>query len=332
MANDKSGRKKLAKGLATIIILVFASILWIILGISPGVNFWKTILETTPGNIAEATRPTTQEVEGELVVHMIDVGQADCFLLVQNEKIALVDCGTRSTGKDAVEYLKELGITKIDYLIGTHPHDDHMGGMYDILVNFEIGTVIIPEVAAGEVTANWYAKLMNELQTGEYEIQYVNEGDIFTLEEVTMQVLAAETEVSGNTNNYSIVLKVSFGEIDMIMTGDAETEIEKLILESGTDIDAEILKAGHHGSDTSSSDEFLDAITPEYVLISSKVGNKYEHPIKFTMEKFEERDIEVYRTDESGTVIVTITSNDVTFSCEPGDYLSGVELEERESK
>lgn len=147
-----------------------------------------------------------------------------------------------------------------------------------------------------------------------------------------MQVLSAETDVGGNTNNYAIVLKVSFGQMDMIMTGDAETEIEEMILESGADIDAEILKVGHHGSDTSSSEAFLDAVSPEYGLISCKVGNKYEHPIKSTMEELEERKVEIYRTDECGSVIMTVTTDDVTFNCEPGDYLSGIELEERVGK
>lgn len=332
MANGKSDRKKLAKVLTTIIIVVLASVL--------GINIWDVIpSEPTKPTTQETTAPTYQEtssniqdVEGQLVVHMIDVGQADCFLLVQDGKTALVDCGTRSTGKDAVEYLKELGITKLDYVIGTHPHDDHMGGMYDVLVNFEIGTVILPDVKEGTITANWYLKLMNELNTGNYNVEHVKQGDSFKLDDAKIQVLAAETDVDGNTNNYSIVLKVSFGQMDMIMTGDAETEVEKIILESGTYIDAEILKVGHHGSDTSSSEAFLDAISPDYALISCKVGNKYEHPIKSTMDKLEERNIEVYRTDECESVIMTITTDGVTFNCEPGDYLSGVELKEREGK
>ena len=327
MSNGKSGRKKLAKTLATIIaaiVLVIAS-LW-------GVDLTSLIPESeAPPTQQEATIPN-QNVDGDLVVHMIDVGQADCFLLIQDGETALVDCGTRSTGKDAVEYMKELGITTLDYVIGTHPHDDHMGGMYDIITNFEVGTIIIPDSSNGEITANWYLKLMDELKTGDYNVEYPEQGNIYKLEDATMQVLAAETDVGGNTNNYSIVMKVSFGQMDMIMTGDAETEIEELILESGADIDAEILKLGHHGSDTSSSQEFLDAITPDYGLISSKVGNKYEHPIKSTMDKLQNMNVEIYRTDECGSVIMTITTNDVTFNCEPGDYLSGVELEERESK
>lgn len=326
MANGKSGRKMLGKGLTTIIALII-----VVLASLFGIDLTGEIPnETTPPTHQEASQPV-QNVEGQLVVHMIDVGQADCFLLVQDGMTAMVDCGTRSSGKDAVAYLQELGVTKINYVIGTHPHDDHMGGMYDVITNFEVGTVIIPDSREGDITANWYMKLMNELQTGEYEVHYAQEGDIYELEDAVMQVLAAETDVS-NTNNYSIVMKVSFGQMDMIMTGDAETEIEEKILESGVNIDAEILKLGHHGSDTSNSEAFLDAISPEYGLISSGVGNKYEHPIKEIMERLEEREIEVYRTDESGSVVMTLTTDSVSFSCEPGDYLSGPELEERGNK
>ena len=326
MANGKSGRKKPGKGLATIIALII-----VVLASLFGIDIPEVIpTETIPPTHQEASQPE-QNVEGQLVVHMIDVGQADCFLLVQDGMTAMVDCGTRSSGKDAVKYLNNLGITKLDYVIGTHPHDDHMGGMYDVITNFEIGKVIIPDSRDGDITANWYMKLMNELNTGKYEVHYAQEGDIFNLEDAVMQVLAAETDVS-NTNNYSIVLKVSFGQMDMIMTGDAETEIEEKILESGANIDAEILKAGHHGSDTSNSEKFVDAISPDYVLISAGLGNKYKHPIKEIMERFEERNIEVYRTDESGSIVITITTDSASFSCEPGDYLSGPELEEREGK
>ena len=327
MANGKSGRKKLAKKLTSTIIALVIVVIALLLGIDLACEIPK---ETTPPTQVNAGQPV-QNVEGQLVVHMIDVGQADCFLLAQEGMTALVDCGTRSTGKDAVVYLKELGVTKLDYVIGTHPHDDHMGGMYDVITNFEIGTVIIPDSRDGYITSNWYMKLMNELHTGNYKIHYAQEGEIFNLEDATMLVLAVETDVS-NTNNYSIVLKVSFGQMDMIMTGDAEIEIEEKILESGVNIEAEILKLGHHGSDTSNSEAFLDAISPEYGLISSGLGNKYEHPIKEIMERLEERNIEVYRTDESGSVVITITTDSVSFSCEPGDYLSGPELEEREGE
>ena len=110
------------------------------------------------------------------------------------------------------------------------------------------------------------------------------------------------------------------------MTGDAEKEVEREIIASGVNLDAEILKVGHHGSNTSSTEEFLDAIDPDYALISCKVGNKHDHPTKDTMDKLKERNIEIYRTDESGTVIVTITSDTITFNTDPDDYKSGIEI------
>lgn len=201
-----------------------------------------------------------------------------------------------------------------------------------MITTLDIGTIVIPKVKSGDVTSNWYQKLMKEIKDGQYEVKYVNVGDIYELGEADMKVIGPINDPDGELNNYSTVLKVSFGEMDMIMTGDAEKEVEKDILETGENIDAEILKVGHHGSDTSSSKEFLDAISPEYALISCEVGNKHKHPTETTMKLLKESNIEVYRTDESGTVVVTITTDDVEFSCEPGDYLSGVELEKRNKK
>ena len=294
----------------------------------------QTIAETSIGQneAQQATGATSNHsVEGELILTMIDVGQADSFLLMQNGETALIDCGTRSTGKDVVEYLKDIGITRIDYVFGTHPHDDHMGGMYDVITNFEIGKIIIPKVEEN-ITTNWYIKLMTEIVNGKYDVEYPKVGDIYNLGKATMKVIGPLSPANGNKNNYSTVLKVSFGEMDVIMTGDAETKVEQDILASGENIDAEILKVGHHGSDTSSSEEFLDAISPDYGLISCKVGNKYKHPIASTMEKLKARNVEVYRTDENSTVVATITTDSVAFDKQPGDYLSGPELEMMEGK
>ena len=337
MANVKSDRKKkLVKAILIIALLVVITIVGKFSeneGDNTGTENATLNQQTSEkdnSNSSETTQIST--VDGEMILTMIDVGQADSFLLEQDGEIALVDCGTRSTGKDVVQYLNEQGITYIDYVFGTHPHDDHMGGMYDVITNVEVGKVIIPEIEDGDVTANWYIKLIAELNTGNYEVECPEVGDMYDLGDAEIKVIGQLTDVHGNTNNYSTVMKVSFGEMDIIMTGDAETVVEKVILESGEDISAEILKMGHHGSDTSTSDEFLEAVDPQYALISCKVGNKYEHPIKSTMDKLESRNIEVYRTDECGTVVITITPTDATFSCEPGDYLSGIELEEREEQ
>lgn len=334
MTNGNSDRKRLVKILAIIIILIIASIL----GINVS-DFFPSDSEQGQTSTSilewlnEDTQTSNQEmVEGALIVHMIDVGQGDSFLLVQDGRIALVDCGTASAGEDIVKYLQDLGISNIDYVFGTHPHDDHMGGMYEVITNFDIGKVIIPEINNVEVTSNWYLKLMKELKDGGYQVEHPEVGTVYDLGGASLKVIGPIQEPTSNKNNYSIVLKVSFGEMDMIMTGDAEKTVEKDILEAGEDIEAEILKLGHHGSDTSTSEEFLDAINPDYALISAEVGNKYKHPIISVMEELKERDILVYRTDESGTVIVTITAEDISFSCNPGDYLSGTQVEEREEK
>lgn len=286
--------------------------------------------ETTV-EVTDETAQYNADVDGELILTMIDVGQADSFLLIQNGKTALIDCGTRSTGKDAVEYLKSLGITRLDYVFGTHPHDDHMGGMYDVITNFEVGKILIPCVNEN-ITTNWYMKLMKEITSGKYDVVYPKAGDIYTFGDATMKVIGPLSPAGDNKNNYSTVLKVSFGEMDIIMTGDAEEKVEKEILATGETVDAEILKIGHHGSDTSNSEEWLDAISPKYGLISCKTGNKYKHPVKIIMQRLEDRNVEVYRTDECGTVTATITKDSVTFDKMPGNYLSGPEVEMMEGK
>lgn len=331
MSNGKNQKKS---GIAVWIVIASFIVLYFL-----GINIYDITLGPSDESdeTIGATETTTQTPEmatpsGELTLTMIDVGQADSFLFVRDGKTMLVDCGTRSTGEDVVKYLNEQGITRLDYVIGTHPHDDHMGGMYDVITNFEIGKIIMPEVEAGKVTTNWYVKLMQEIKQGAYELEYAKLGAVYDLGDASFKIIGPIETDESNLNNYSIVLKVTFGDMDIIMTGDAETKVEKTIIESGEALGAEILKVGHHGSDTSSSAEFLDAVSPLYALISTKIGNKYEHPIKSTMEKLEERKIKVYRTDENGTVVATITANDVKFSTAPGDYLSGTELEEAKNK
>lgn len=322
MASAKRNKKRF-KGIITIIILVVL------------VATSVVMIEKEPSvpNSGQTTYPSVNqngEPLGELLMTMIDVGQADAFLFEQNGKVAVIDCGTRSTGKNVVSYLKSKGITRIDYLVGTHPHEDHMGGMYTVLTNFEIGTVIIPQINNGEITTNWYIKLMKELGSGKYTVTYPKVGQEYPLGQAKMKVIGPITEPDdGNINDYSIVMKISFGDMDVIMTGDAEERTEEEILQSGADVEAEMLKIGHHGSQTSTSTAFLDAVNPKYALISAKVGNKYDHPMPVTMEKLKARNIEVYRTDEQGTVVITITAKEITFNCTPGDYLGGTQLSEK---
>lgn len=325
--NDKSKNKRVKQIIASIVVVAVMAIVLKILGIPVVDTLFPTLGEETQ-QTGQTQQPThvIENPEGTLTLTMIDCGQADSFLLQQGDFVALVDCGTRSTGDDVVEYIKSVGITKIDLLFGTHPHDDHMGGMYDVITNFEIGQIITPKIKTGEVTTNWYLKLMEEITTKKHTVVNPTLNQVFQLGDASMTIIGMIDDPDGNLNNYSFIMKVTYGNMDVIMTGDAEKEVEAATIALGANLDAEILKVGHHGSNTSSSPAFLDAIDPDYALISCKVGNKHDHPTADTMEKFKDRNIEIYRTDESGTVILTITANDVTFNTDPDDYKSGIEL------
>lgn len=332
MATDKSGRKKRNPIVTILLVLVVLAGsffgIWEIGDFIPSDTTTPTT-ETSPSN-TEGTQSPEVLVDGALTVIMIDVGQADSFLLIQDGKTALIDCGTRYDGDEILAFLSSLNITKLDYVFGTHPHDDHMGGMLEVIQGIEVGKLVVPEVEKGKVTSNWYKSL--EKAYGNYNVVRPKVGDVYELGDATMTVLGPIDTTPSNINNYSTILMVSFGEMDILFTGDAETSLEKDLIESGVNLDAEILKIGHHGSDTSSSDAFLDAVSPEYGLLSTAVGNKHDHPIGEIMDRYEERGIEIYRTDQSGTVTLTITATDVEFSCEPGDYRDGIEMAEQEGK
>ena len=275
----------------------------------------------------ESSEPSTNAVvDGMLQVHMIDCGQADSFLFEQNGEYGLIDCGTRSTGDDVVKYLKNEGVEELHFVMGTHPHDDHMGGMYDVIDNFQCDVIYMPEIETELVTTNWYIKLMNRIKEDNITIVNPKMDETFFLGDAVFAVVGQLTpeEAGRNVNDYSTVVKVSFGEIDLLMTGDAETEVEEKMLKAKKSaLQCEILKLGHHGSNTSTSDEFLEIVAPEYGLISCGLGNKYDHPSTETVEKLKARNIPIYRTDESGDVVVTISSNSIAFNKEAGDYLDG---------
>lgn len=327
MANESRKKNRSPIGVRLLMIIL------IVIGFVTGYITCDDIIE-----FLNQSGETTQEVQtgqqtihlspdDALIVTMLDVGQADSFLIQQGNHYALIDCGTRSSGDDVSQYLSDQGITTLDYIIGTHPHDDHMGGMEDVVKSVSVGQVLIPEVPASLVTSNWYLSLRKELKNSKYDVVYPHVGEGYELGKATLWIIGPIEYSGTNVNNYSIVIKLSFGEQDIIFTGDAEAEIEKQIIDSGAAVDAEVLKVGHHGSDTSNTEAWITAISPDYALISTKVGNKYSHPIKSTMDRLKAHNIVVYRTDECGMVIMTITADSITFSTKPGDYRSGEELE-----
>lgn len=247
-------------------------------------------------------------------------------MYIQKDKTMLIDCGTKSKGDTVVKYLQDLGIKKIDILIGTHPHDDHMGGMAKIIRKFEIGVLYTPDTSNNNITTSWYMDFLDAVDEKNVVWKYPKSGESFSLGEADIKILAPNSSQYDNLNNYSIVTKITFGEVSILSMGDAEKLSEDEILKADEDVKAQIIKIGHHGSSTSTSEKFLNAVNPKYAIILAKKGNTYNHPNKPVMELLKKREIKVYRTDESGSMIMKTDGKNIEFDKAVGDYLAGSEL------
>lgn len=270
----------------------------------------------------QKTSNSQETVNGDLKVHFIDVGQGDSELIQQGDKNMLIDTGTNASTNALIEYLEKQNISKIDYLVLTHPHEDHIGGADAVIREFNIGTVYMPKVTANTKT---FEDVVTAMNNKGLKATTPNPGDTFNLGEAQCEVLSPINTNTEDLNTYSIVLKLTFGSNKFMFTGDAQASNEEDMINKGYDLSADVLKVGHHGSHTSTSQQFLDKINPKYAVISCGKGNDYGHPHKETMEKLQAKNIPVYRTDENGTIVCTSDGKNITFSCSPGDYKYGSE-------
>ena len=260
----------------------------------------------------------TPVVEGSLNVHLIDVGQADSILLMTSGANMLIDTGDLDddyTDK-IIDYLKKQGVSRLDYLVLTHPDADHIGGAPEIINEFEVVRCIMPDHAK---TTDIYENTISALEDNNVEVIEGKSGESFEFGDTLCNVLAPiDIDGSESANNASVVIKLTHGENTFLFTGDAEEESEEKMLEkySASDLEADFLKAGHHGSETSSTEAFLDAVRPKYAFISCGEGNKYGHPDSVTLDKFAEREIEYYRSDINGTLIVISDGTTLTLTPE----------------
>lgn len=265
---------------------------------------------------AAASPVPAPDAAGVLKVHFIDVGQGDSIFIQSGTETMLIDAGTNEGGPVVTAYLQALGITKLSYLIGTHPHEDHIGGLDDVIRAFDIGTVIMPDVSH---TTRTYEDVLDALLEKELRVVKPNPGDTYSLGEADFTILSPDADIAGQAakdgdlNNLSVGIRLAFGSNAFVMCGDAEAPSEKAIVESGLSLKADVLKLGHHGSSTSTCDEFLQAVSPSYAVISCGTDNSYGHPHKETMEKLAVSGISVYRTDEQGTLIATSDGSQITW-------------------
>jgi len=213
----------------------------------------------------------------------------------------LIDAGTNNVGNTVVQNLKDLGITKIDYLVGTHPHEDHIGGMDDVINNFEIGTIYMPKVQTNTKT---FEDVLDAISNKGLTITTPEVGYVFEVGNTKCEVMCAgtgTTEENSNLNLSSIVIRMVYGEESFLFMGDAEEKNES----SRQWPQTTVLKVGHHGSDTSSSESFLNQVKPEISVISVGINNTYGHPKKTTLDKLNALGTSIYRTDQNGTITIT---------------------------
>jgi beta-lactamase superfamily II metal-dependent hydrolase len=250
------------------------------------------------------TSTRTTGASGKLIVHFINVGQSDSELIqLPNGRNMLIDAGTNEAGLTVVSYLKNLGIKKIDYLVGTHPHEDHIGGMDNVIQSFKIANIYMPKVTT---TTESFEDVLNSVKAKGLKINIGKAGmTIFNRNGLKIGFLAPCGTSYEDLNNWSIVTRVQFGNNSFLFTGDAQEQSENEILSSGADMKADVLKVGHHGSHSSTSASFLQAVAPRYAVISVGAGNDYGHPHQVTLDKLAAAGIMVYRTDQNGTVVIT---------------------------
>lgn len=247
----------------------------------------------------------------KMIVHYINVGQGDSILVQVNNKNMLIDAGPKDSKEQLISYLKSLKIESLDYVIATHPHEDHIGNMADVINNFHVVNFYAPKV---ESTTKTFEMMILALKNNNLKINVIKaDMDSIDLGEgTTVSVFSPNKEKYENLNNYSPIIKVEYGQNSFLFTGDAEKEVEKEVLSAGYNISADVLKLGHHGSSSSTSEEFFKKVNPSIGVISLGIDNSYGHPHKETLDLIKKNNITLYRTDLDGNVVLVSDGQNIT--------------------
>lgn len=276
-------------------------------------NITETIIENQ--NIdqkAEAPKMNSNSLSS-LEVHFIDVGQGDSTLIMCDGEAMLIDAGDNNQGTKVQNYIQKRGIKQLKYVIGTHPDADHIGGLDVILYKFDCDTVIMPKKENDTATYRDVVDAMNEKM---YKQTYPIAGEQYLLGSAVFTILSPVKEYE-DTNNSSVVIRLEHGNCSFLFSGDAEQSAEQDVLQNGIAVQADVLKVGHHGSKSSSSSAYLDAIEPTYAVVSCGEGNSYGHPHAETLNNLRSRGVQLFRTDEQGSIVATSDGNTLTWNCAP---------------
>ncbi len=322
--NNKNNQKKHGSGwigaisvITLFILFLLNDLIFKIDGIPTVKDIFKDREYVSSGEVPEETEESKINfAENNIAVHFIDVGQGDCELIMTKNYNILIDSGEAEYYEKVANYLNKLSIIKLDYVIITHPHSDHAGAMGYILEDFEIGEVIMPKIKADLVpTTKTFLRITEAIDSKSIPLTYANPGNIINIDDASIEILAPVSDYD-DLNNYSICFKLTHFENTFLFTGDIEKEAESDILENGADVESDVLKVAHHGSTTSSTKKFINAVSPEYAVFEVGEGNSYGHPHKETVKAFEKRGIEMLRTDYYGTIVFWSDGTEIGYTTE----------------
>ncbi len=273
------------------------------------------------GGIKESIDPGGRA--GMLEVHYIDVGQGDATLIKCGGHAMLIDAGDYTKGSAVWAYLLKQNVDKLDYVIGTHLDADHIGGMDVVITKFDCGLILVPEY---EKDTRSSEELFDAIEAKNYHNTLPKAGDTYQLGDAVFTILAPQKEFYEKENNYSIGIRLVYGQNSFLFVGDAQEESEEEMLRSGLELKADVLKAGHHGSSSSTSEDFLHEVAPAYAVISCGEGNDYGHPHAAVLNLLRREGVRVFRTDEQGSIAAYSDGTDITWNCAPSESWKAGEM------
>ena len=263
------------------------------------------------GILGSNVNPSDIPENSNFEVHFIDVGQADSALIECDGETMMIDGGNVADSNVVAAYLKKEDVTELNYVVCSHAHEDHVGGLSGALSVTKADNIYAPKT---ETNTKAYKNFKKKAEEQNVEIKHPNIGDEIQLGSSTVEFLGPVDENGKDLNSTSIVLKITYGNTSFLFTGDAESDEEEEILNSGADLKSTVLRVGHHGSRTSTSYPFLREVMPQYAVISVEKGNSYGHPNEETLSKLSDAGVEVYRTDESGDIVMTSDGNNISIT------------------
>lgn len=268
----------------------------------------KELIDNKEKTIENEKTIETSNLSNNLEIYYFDVGQADSILIKDNNNNILIDAGNNEDGEKLVNYLKnDLNITKFNMIVGTHPHEDHIGGLDNIIDSFDIDTILMPNATT---TSKTFESVLDSIERKKYKITVPKTNEEFNYDNINLKILHTGTNEK-DLNNTSIVIKLTYINNKFLFMGDATSKVEKKLLEK--DIESDVLKIGHHGSEYSTTNKFLEKVNPKYAIIQVGKNNPYKHPKQTTLDKLNAKNIKIYRTDIDGTIKLISDGNNIKF-------------------